>query len=456
MRSSAVFTASIFTVVVACSAGNDKGAPSNLGPDDDGGATHDSGTIGPDSRVGGDDGGLNLDALPEVDATSCSSGDCDKDGYTTATGDCNDLDGTINPEAYDFPGDAIDNDCDGTVDDPVANCAADGASKDPTQFVRSADMCQQKSKTKTGAIFDPLVKAEWWTSKASGGFPPGATIGAGLNHASAVGVLPTFGSNAARNGTNMFLLQSGPILSTDPRGSSAMDGDGNTVGDGCSAIPLNADDCKSLTNGTAPIPGFPTGIEDYSEIRVTIHVPSNAQSMTFDFAFWSTEFNEYWHSPFNDAFFAIAQTSKFTTNVAKDSSGSAITVNSGFFQLCPAPPGPAGVSTPAALSNCVGVGGDASKKIFGTLAGTNFDGAGKGSSDDTTVDPADGNTYVYGGGSGWLTTKFGVDPGETIVVRFMIMDTSDGILDSAVLLDNFSWEKAPPKTATGDTTRPPS
>ena len=347
MRSSAAFTASIFSVVVACSAGNDKGTPGNLGPDD-GGTTHDSAVIGPDSRLPGDDGGLNLDALPETDATgTCSDGDCDKDGYTASTGDCNDLDGTINPEAYDFPGDSIDNDCNGTADDPVANCTADTASKDPTQFVRSADMCQQKSKTKAGSIYDPLVKAEWWTSKASGFL--GASIDSGLNHSSAVGILGAFGSNAARNGANMFLLQSGPILATDPRGSSAMDGDGNTVPDGCSAIPLNADDCKSLTNGTAPIPGFPTAVEDYSELRVTIKVPSNAQSMTFDFSFWSTEFNEYWHSPFNDAFFAIAKTSKFETNVAKDSTGSAITVNSGFFQLCPAPPGPSGVSTPAAF-----------------------------------------------------------------------------------------------------------
>ena len=106
--------------------------------------------------------------------------------------------------------------------------------------------------------------------------------------------------------------------------------------------------------------------------------------------------------------------------------------------------------------NCVGDDGDKAKLIFGTLAGTKFDGAGIGSTDDTVKDPTSGHTYIYGGGSGWLTTKFGVEPGEVIVLRLMIMDTSDGFLDSAAIVDNMSWEKAPPKTATGDTGRPPS
>jgi hypothetical protein len=70
-----------------------------------------------------------------------------------------------------------------------------------------------------------------------------------------------------------------------------------------------------------------------------IRVPSHAKSVTFDFAFFSTEFNEYWNSRFNDAFFALVTSKKIAgMNVAKDSKGLALTVNSGFFQLCPAPP----------------------------------------------------------------------------------------------------------------------
>ena len=450
MRLRTSTTVSSFVVfiacVAACSAGNDKGGPGTLD-----GSTSDSG-LG--SETLGDTGGFQVDVLPEVDgAPSCEAGDCDKDGYKTADGDCNDFDATINPEAFDFPGDSIDNDCNGAVDDPVVTCDADTTSTDPVETVRSMDMCKQKTRTKTGAVFDPLSKAEWYSTKASG---ITTTIVPDDEHQIAVGILPSFGANAPRNGISMFGFQTGPLLSKDPRGSAWMDGGDETIADGCGAIPLNSDDCKSLTNGTSPAPGVGVPIADYTELRLTIQVPSNAQAMTFDFSFYSTEFNQYWHSAYNDAFFAIASTKAFTTNVAKDASGSAITVNSGFFQLCPLPPGPAGITSPEALVNCVGDDGDKTKSIFGTLGGTKFDGAGIGSADDTVKDPTSGKTYIYGGGSGWLTTKFAVDPGEVITLRLMIMDTSDGYLDSAAVVDNMSWEKAPPKTATGDTGRPPS
>lgn len=433
--------------VVACSAGTDKGAPPGFTGDSD---TTDS-AVGPDAHTD-DTTGFNVDVLPETTPT-CGTGDCDKDGYQVVEGDCNDLDATINPEAFDFLADKIDNDCNGTVDDPVGTCGGDIASKDATDVVRAMDLCVQKTRTKAGTYFDPLTKAEWYSTKRSG---VTTSIVAGNEHGIGVGIFNTFGSNGPRNGAAMFGLMSGAILSKNPRGSTWMDGGGSTIADGCAAIPLNTDDCKSLTNGTSPLPGTPTAIADYTELRLSIQVPSNAQAMTFDFSFLSTEFNQYWHSAYNDAFFAIATTKKFTTNVAKDATGLAITVNSGFFQLCPAPPGPAGITKPEALVNCVGMDGDKAKSIFGTLKGTNFDGAGAGSTTDTATDAATGLKYIYGGGSGWLTTKFGVEPGEKIILRLMIMDTSDGLLDSGAIVDNMSWEKAPPKIATGDTGRPPA
>jgi hypothetical protein len=36
------------------------------------------------------------------------------------------------------------------------------------------------------------------------------------------------------------------------------------------------------------------------------------------------------------------------------------------------------------------------------------------------------------------------------------MDTSDGVLDSAAIVDNVRWDKAPPKVPTGEVERPPS
>jgi len=424
--------------VIACSSEKDmSGGPASL---KDSGVAGDT-SVTDETAVAEDSGGFNVSEIgtPEASGTGCigSDPDCDGDGYKVSEGDCNDKDGTINPDAYDFEGDGVDNDCDGTVDNPVKDCTATVGSTDPIQFARAADLCPQHSKSKkTGAIYDPIANVEFGKSTKM----------------TASKVISAFGENKPRNGTTLFGLQSGPLLAADPRKSTALDI--FPTSNACAAIPLKDADCKSLSSGT--ISPFGASVQDMQEVRMYIRVPSNAKAMVFDFAFFSSEFNEFWNSSFNDAFFVLVTSKKIAgLNVAKDSKGKALTVNSGFFQLCPKP-GSVTVAKPEALSSapCVGTTGDATATppILGTLKGTNFDGAGIGSSDDTV-----GTTtkYVYGGGSGWLTTKFEVEPGESMVVRFMVMDTSDGILDSGAIVDNIRWEKAPPKVPTGEVERPP-
>ncbi len=437
--------ASLF-LLVACSSAEKDAGPSTLKPDS-GVATTDDGVPVTDTGEP-TDGGFSVGdvGMTEVTTGGCvgSDPDCDGDGYKQSE-DCNDKDGTINPEAYDFEGDGVDNDCDGTVDNPVKSCDS-APTADLKHFARAADLCAQRSVSKKyGGVYDPIFKVEF--GKVSSGF------GSSTTRESNTKVIPQFGDNKPRNGASLFGMQSGPLLADKPRESKAQDG--LPVQNACAAIPLNADDCKSLTNGTSPLPGFGNAtVADYQEVRMSIRVPSNAKAMSFDFQFFSTEFNEYWNSPFNDAFFVLVTSKKVkSANVARDSKGLALTVNSGFFQLCPRAPGPSGLAKPDALKNCVGVDGDATKSILGTLKGTYFDGAGIGSMDDTVTSGS--NKYIYGGGSGWLTTKFEVEPGESMVVRFIVHDTSDGILDSAAIVDNIRWDKAPPKVPTGEVERPP-
>ena len=64
-----------------------------------------------------------------------------------------------------------------------------------------------------------------------------------------------------------------------------------------------------------------------------------------------------------------------------------------------------------------------------------------------------GQTDSGGGGTGWLTTKAPVQPGETITLEFRIWDTGDSAYDSSVLLDNWTWETT--DTSVG-TVRPPN
>ena len=47
-----------------------------------------------------------------------------------------------------------------------------------------------------------------------------------------------------------------------------------------------------------------------------------------------------------------------------------------------------------------------------------------------------------GGATGWLTAVVPVDPLDTVTVNFIVYDVSDGIYDSAVMLDAFNWSTA--------------
>jgi len=434
------------STVAACSPAKDEGPAGTFGKDaGTDGAVEDGST---EEDTGATEGGFVVDApLPTETGGGKGCGttaepDFDCDGYTVAQGDCNDKDATINPEAYDFEGDTIDNDCDGTVDNPVKTCTVSVTSDDPKDFGRSADLCPQRAKTKAGVPFDPLVKAEF------------GAAGGSATKASQRKIVNAFGDNKPRVGDSFFGLQNGPWGSKDPRAAKALDL--FPASGGCAAIPLTADDCKQLSNGASPLPGFPINIQDWAEVRLFIQVPTNAKAMSFDFAFFSSEFSQFWNSSFNDAFFALVTGKKVAgANVAKDAKGRAITVNSGFFQLCPKPGSVTGVDAKALSSApCVGTEGDAT--VAGTLKGTNFDGASATpATTDDTIDGGSGVRYVYGGGTGWLTAKFEVEPGEKIVIRFTVNDTSDGVLDSAAIVDNIRWDKAPPKVPTGEVERPP-
>jgi hypothetical protein len=438
----------------ACSPANEKGVTGtkDSGVGDTATTTEDTGLVNPE------DSGIVLpETAPNPDATSGCTDDNDCDGYKAGV-DCDDNDKTVNPEAYDFPGDDLDNDCNGTKDDPVTDCAATVATAtDPVNYARALDLCPQKSITKTGKPFDPVVSGTW--GQITGTLPP-TTIK--TNVLKQTKILPQFGDNLARKGANLIALSTGTVGATDPRNPTNGAINANYVQDPCTAIPIVAADCKSLTSGTSGGSSLTLTANDYAELKLSVKVPSNANAMLLDFSFFSTEFNEFWKSNYNDGFFVLVTSQKLKgINVAKDAKGLGITVNSGYFQLCPKSPGPAGLDTGklGGLANCVGEPTDPTGAIFGSLKGTGFAGdlLTPASTDDTTAGVSDSTKkYVYGGASGWLTSKFGVTPGESLIIRFIIFDTGDGILDSAVLLDNIRWEKAPPATVDPVVERPPA
>jgi len=405
------------------------------------------------------DGGVALDGassdastmvLPDG-ASFCGHSDCDGDGYATPA-DCNDYDAAINPEAFDFHGDGVDDDCDGVVDDGIEHCETipQTAPGLPSDFARAADLCAQNSKTNAGTVFDPLLDSAWGEVQGLG---PGQTLYTSQTKPTIqTNIVSSFGNNMTREGQTMIGLANGPWDTATPRNSAALDPAGFHIDDACSAIPLTGLDCASIQDGT---PNGLVSVQDWAELTMWVKVPSNAHGMSFDFSFFSTEFSEFWDTAFNDGFFVLVSSNEIAgKNVAYGSDGLAVTINSSFFSLCPVAPGPAGLSSDkiAALQVCVGDDGDASQMVFGSIHGTYYDGAGDTPSNGTAFSVDGTHEYVYGGGSGWLTSTFPVTPGEMIQMRVIIFDTYDGLKDSAVVFDNLRWQ---PGTSGGTTQRPP-
>lgn len=151
---------------------------------------------------------------------------------------------------------------------------------------------------------------------------------------------------------------------------------------------------------------------DLQELRIKAKVPSWARSLTYDFAFLTTEYPGYYKNAFNDLFIAWLESKSWTGNISFDKKGSPISLNAGFLDYRDARQGV--INDPECATGCT------AKELEGTCM--------KGHA-----------------ATRWLSTKVGVTPGEEIELVFTIVDLGDSMMDSYVLLDNFRWSCDPQK-----------
>lgn len=343
--------------------------------------------------------------------------DHDGDGYSWAQGDCMDCTtgeglGTdfINPGAFDVPGNGIDDDCSGTVDDEIVACdqGLSLASANAFDYARAMDLCRiQPPAGKWGVVDAKLVRSDAKTS-------PGAYT---------YGIMPNFGA--------ALLPQHGQRLAAFSTGTARRPGDSNFVKPkkwrdrSCGFFGCSYTEGSRDWGYTSVYPqGYPVGAgcprpsgsaNDSSGLWMQIRVPTNAKSFTYNLDYYSSEYPEWVCSKYNDSFVALL-TSDHPTNVANagaphfknisfDGNDRPINVNNNYFV----------VTSQAGL------------------AGSGFDGT-------NCWDRDLGYGQVpCGAATGWLTTSAPVTPGELITVHFTIWDTTDHIFDSTILLDNWQW-----------------
>jgi putative metal-binding protein len=378
-------------------------------------------------------------ALPPVPTNGCPSrpgDDNDQDGYTVAQGDCNDCDKLVNPGAYDVPGNMVDEDCSGKADDEAAACdTALAVEGDGFAAAKAIGLCR---------VAKPAAQGKdrtWGVVKASYVFPDGSPAALSsvrnvcgklgdppnpLSH----GILPLFGSAVKpRQGASLLALSSGIARA------------GRNVIQAGRPSPDGAEMCtRSRTPAGFPVSDYSTcgDIEvmpgentanDSIALELVIRVPTNAASLSFDFDFYTFEYDQYVCSFFNDAFVALLYSKipdlPANHNIAFDSQGNPVSVNNGFVEVCRP-------FTYQGTKMMVPFTRDFPCKLgIRELTGTGFENKAA---------------------TGWLQTHSNVVPGEEITLRFAIWDAGDELLDSTVLLDNFKWDAKPGSTVT---IRPP-
>ncbi|MEX1362960.1 MAG: choice-of-anchor L domain-containing protein, partial [Nannocystaceae bacterium] len=154
---------------------------------------------------------------------------------------------------------------------------------------------------------------------------------------------------------------------------------------------LGTGDCSNTIQGQFSQGG---SANDYTEIRIVADVPITNNSVSYDFAFFSTEYPFYFGSAFNDMYIGWLESESWTGNISFDSAGNPISLNAGFLDFRDD-----GGALPEFAGTCM-------RQHAGTT---------------------------------WLNSTAPVTPGETITLVLAVFDLSDSILDSYVFLDNFGW-----------------
>jgi hypothetical protein len=310
--------------------------------------------------------------------------DRDGDGYTPALGDCNDDDSRIGPIALELANNAIDDDCDGTVDEPVLGCETGVLGKKAAADLATAlGFCEPRF----------LLDAQL----------------VGPSDPRARDIVATFGAFPKMDGEGMVYLSTG-VAADKASPSYVQPQDGTHLG----AANTFANPDLTITGSAECGSMQPLQVNDYTELALTLRVPQNVNSLRFQFHFFSAEYPEFVCTAYNDEFLVELESSlggNVPRNISFDSSMNPITINNGFFTIC------SNDTAKPQTQHCT--------RPVDDLAGTGYEVERLGK--------------PIGGSTGWLTTTAPVFPGDTIKLRFIVFDQGDHIFDSAVLLDAFSW-----------------
>ena len=391
--------------------------------------------------------------------------DTDGDGWTKCNGDCCEdtsqcsVPNLVNPGAFEFAGNGVDDDCDGNIDNALTGCDFALASNSVTglDYAKAIDLCQTTTET------PPLAQKKWGVISANFYLASGA----GTPSANARSIRSGFGNNLPPQlGSSMAVLSTGRAAAqaapnnANPAWAAFQGGQNNGTNSGVPADWLAANGGNFPNTPGCPAPQGGNVANDPIMLKIRVRVPTNAKSFSLKSYFFSSEYPEWVCSAFNDFFLTLLD-STFVAGPGETPNPN--DKNLAFYDPAPAGPPyyPVGVNLAygntglfrACKNGTTGCGGGSVGGVTNTctgtteLVGTGFDILNPPSQ--FINDPGwCGTNNQAGGGTGWLNVAGNVKPGETVELRFVIWDTGDPWYDSVVLLDNFIWKITASKPGT--------
>ncbi len=386
---------------------------------------------------------LNCDG--KVDGTQ----DMDGDGMSICGGDCCDSKAhcpsvsdpaMVRKGYHEVPGNKIDDNCDGHIDEDVSACEAtytqgvdlsDENNRKATgvQFARAMDICDVYDEKDPNSFYG-LVSAT--IQSLASGYPGNVKMSRAINifpYLSKSGtsdpiISPKKGSHFVGISTGVF--ENGQVSESEKFISNGVIPDKYLFAHG--GVLQSAEGCPVVSEK----------INDAVNLHLELKAPQNATGFTFEFRFFSHEYWYYLCDDYND-FFLVLLDSKASGipvdgNIAFDKVGNPVSVNNAFFTACKSPKCGASFDTTNLTGGCPN-----SLTCKNGQCESTYGACPDGAADVCAFDRGCGEKETSGGATAWLKTTAPVLGGETFTLDFYLWDTSDSQLDSAAIIDNFQW-----------------
>lgn len=331
-------------------------------------------------------------------STPAASGDAGTDAATTDGGGADagpPLDASSGADA------GLDAGADAGPPDPCG-----GGACDPCDDALAIDDTDATSAAHAMGVCSGLVSAAW--TMPDGSAPSASSFA--LGH----GLLGGFGALTPREGTRMVAISTGTARGpTDPGFQSPVGLDKGYASTAPAGFPRDTAAC-----------GVPTSTSSFDGISLdlTLDVPAGANGFRFLVKYHSSEFPTYVCSAYDDQAVVLvspAPSGAVSGDVTIDATGTPLSVNSSFVDVCTCAGGPP--CSPGGRTYACSLGA-------GELSGTGFDPS------TSAATP-------------WLEVRVPATAGSRVTVRIALWDSGDGLLDSTALVDGFRWITDAPASA---------